>query len=351
MSPEFGYCFASDNTAPATPETMHALLCANAALAEASYGADSVTAKAESLFRELFETDCSVYFCFTGTGANALCISAMRKSYESVYCAPEAHLERDETAAPEFFAQGLKLHLAGNAAGDKVSIAAMNEWQARNRGVHTAQPKVISLTQATELGTLYDLAELDALHHYASSHGLRIHMDGARFTNAVAALGVAPAELTWKRGVAALCFGGTKNGLGLSEAIVIFDPELAHQFAHRRKQSGQLASKMRLLSAPWLPAIGEGWGLKRAAHANAMASRLAGGLQGLGLRLAFPCQINGVFVCLPQPVVSALSALGWHFYQFMAPDVYRFMCAWSTTESMVDRLLDDFRRSLPSAGA
>jgi threonine aldolase len=341
------YAFASDNTAAATPEALHALIEANQLGRLPSYGSDEqVSQRAERMLAELFETDCKVFFTFTGSASNALSIAALRKPYESVFCTAEAHLEKDEAAAPELFAQGLKLHLVGDARGDKLSIPAMQQVLAGNRGVHSAQPRIISLTQATELGTLYSLSELDALRDFAQSRGLRLHMDGARFANAVAALQVSPAELTWKRGIDILCLGGTKNGIGLSEAVVIFDPVVAAEFGWRRKQGGQLASRMRWLAAPWLGALREGRWLQRAAHANQMARHLAHALQQRGLQLAFENQANGVFVHLPATLAQALERDDWHFYKFFEPDVYRFMCAWDTEQAAIDALLDGMDAAL-----
>lgn len=343
----FAYAFASDNTAPATPEAMAALLAANAYAQLPSYGTDAqITRQAQDAVSTLFERDCAVFFVFSGTAANALAIGALRKPWESVFCTGESHLEKDETAAPEFYAQGLKLHLTATQRGDKLSIPAMRTVLAGNRGVHSAQPRVLSITQSTELGTLYSPSELDQLAQFAREHRLRIHMDGARFANAVVASGLSPAALTWQKGVDILCFGGTKNGTGLSEAVVIFDPAIAAEFGWRRKQGGQLASKMRLLAAPWLGALqGEHW-LRRARAANAAAAELARQFQQLGLRLAFPREVNGVFVHLPAVAAAALEADGWHVYKFFEPDVYRFMCAWNTSEEALAALCTALERAL-----
>jgi threonine aldolase len=340
MNNPYAYAFASDNTAPATPEAIQALIEANQIGRIPSYGSDEqVSQQAQRAVSELFECDCSVFFTFTGSASNALSIAAMRKPFESVFCTAEAHLEKDEAAAPEFFAQGLKLHLVSDARGDKLSIPAMHAMLAANRGVHSPQPRIISLTQATELGTLYSISELDELAEFARANQLRLHMDGARFANAVAALGVSPAELTWKRGVDILCFGGTKNGIGLSESVVIFDKTIAAEFGWRRKQGGQLASRMRWLAAPWLGALANGRWLDRAAHANSMAAALTEALQQRGYQLAFPRQANGVFVHLPATVAHTLQAADWHFYKFFEPDVYRFMCGWDTDTAAIAALL------------
>ena len=205
-------------------------------------------------------------------------------------------------------------------------------------------PRVVTLTQATEVGTVYRPAEVAAIAELAHAHGLRVHMDGARFCNAAAALGAAPAEITWRAGVDLLCFGGTKMGLPVGEAVVFFDRRLSEDFAWRCKQAGQLASKMRFLSAPWLGMLEGGAWLHHAAHANAMAQRLAAGLADIpGARLLFPVEANGVFVALPDSVQQGLRDRGWRFYTFIGAGGARLMCAWDTQPESVDALLADLR--------
>lgn len=334
------YVFASDNTAPMTPEALAALGAANELGCLPSYGEDdAVTGAAVRRLREVFETECEVFFVFSGTAANALALSAVCQPYHSVFCHAEAHVEKDEAAAPEFFGRGMKLHLASGEHG-KVSLAAMAETLAQNRGVHSPQPRAVTVTQATELGTVYTPAELGSISEFARRHGLVVHMDGARFANAVASLGCPPADLTWRAGVDVLSLGGTKNGVALSEAVVFFNKDLARDFGWRRKQGGHLASKMRFLAAPWLGALDSGNWLRRAAHANACARRLAAGLLAAGHQLAEPVEANGVFVRLDPATVARIERAGWHFYKFLEPDVYRLMCSWRTTEEEVGRLLD-----------
>jgi threonine aldolase len=200
------------------------------------------------------------------------------------------------------------------------------------------------MTQATEVGTVYQPSEIAAIATLAHQHGLRVHMDGARFANAVASLNVAPAEITWRAGVDVLCFGGTKMGLPIGEAVVFFNRELAEDFAWRCKQAGQLASKMRFLSAPWLGILENAAWLRHASHANAMAKRLAEGLTGLpGVSLMFPVEANGVFAMLPAEVQDKLRSRGWRFYTFIGAGGARFMCAWDTRPETVDTLLADLR--------
>ncbi|MBX3633774.1 MAG: low specificity L-threonine aldolase, partial [Simplicispira sp.] len=284
-----------------------------------------------------------VYFVFNGTAANSLALASLCQSYHSVICHELAHVETDECGGPEFFSNGSKLLPVGGAGG-KLTPAAVQEVITRRSDIHFPKPRVVTLTQATEVGTVYRPDEVAAVAELAHARGLRVHMDGARFCNAVASLGVAPADITWRAGVDVLCFGGTKMGLPVGEAVVFFDRTLSEDFAWRCKQAGQLASKMRFLSAPWLGMLeGDAW-LRHAAHANAMAQRLATGLAGIpGARLLFPVEANGVFVALPDKVQGGLRERGWRFYTFIAAGGARLMCAWDTQPESVDALLADLR--------
>lgn len=283
------------------------------------------------------------YFVFNGTAANSLALASLCQSYHSVVCHELAHVETDECGGPEFFSNGSKL-LTVRGAGGKLAPEAVREAVTRRSDIHFPKPRVVTLTQATEVGTVYRPAEVAAVAELAHAHGLRVHMDGARFGNAVAALGVAPAELTWCAGVDVLCFGGTKMGLPVGEAVVFFDRRLSEDFAWRCKQAGQLASKMRFLSAPWLGMLEDSAWLRHAGHANAMAQRLAAGLEGIpGAKLLFPVDANGVFVALPDSVQQGLRTRGWRFYTFIAAGGARFMCAWDTQPESVDALLADLR--------
>jgi len=345
VQPSADYTFASDNTAGICPEAMAALAAANAGRSP-GYGDDTWTAGARAQVQQLFETDCEVFFVFNGTAANALALAALCRSYQGILCHQAAHLEVDECGAPEFFTGGSKVvPLAG--AHCKLTPAAIEEAAGRGHGVHYPHPGALSITQATEFGTLYQPGEIRALSAVARRHGLALHMDGARFANAVAALapqGVSPADLTWRAGVDVLSFGGTKNGMLTTEAVVFFNHALARDFAYRVKQSGQLASKMRFAAAQWTALLREGAWLRHAAHANAMARRLAAGLEGLpGVRLLFPVEANGVFVDLTPALVAGLTARGWQFYKFVGEHGYRFMGSWATTPEQVDALLADAR--------
>jgi threonine aldolase len=345
MHNHHAYAFASDNTAPATPEAMQALLAANQHAQLPSYGADAITEQAAAALRDYFEApDAEVFFVFAGTAANSLAISSLRRSFESVFCTHEAHIEKDESAAPEFFAQGLKLHLVGDARGDKIDLAACARVLAGNRGMHSAQPRVMSITQSSEFGTCYRVDELKSLRAFCDQHALHLHMDGARFANALASTGATPAELSWKAGVDVLSLGGTKNGVCASEVLIYFKPELARGVLNLRKQGGQLLSKMRFLSAPWLGALPHF--IARAQHANSCAAKLAAGIQTLGFELAFPVEVNGIFVHMPDGIVEKLHQRGWHFYKFLEPDVHRLMCAWNTEAAAITAFLADLEQCL-----
>ena len=334
--------FASDNYAGICPEALQALIAANAGHAPA-YGDDEWTRRVSDRLRELFATECDVYFVFNGTAANSLSLASLCQSYHSVICHELAHVATDECGGPEFFSNGSKL-LPAKGEDGKLTPAAVYEVITRRNDIHYPKPRVVTLTQATEVGTVYQPAEITAISELAHKNGLRVHMDGARFANAVASLGVAPADITWRAGVDVLCFGGTKIGLPVGEAVVFFDRTLSEDFAWRCKQAGQLASKMRFLSAPWLGLLeGETW-LRHARHANTMAQRLATGLTAIpGAQLLFPVEANGVFVMLPAVVQEGLRARGWRFYTFIGAGGARFMCAWDTTPESVDSLLSDLR--------
>jgi threonine aldolase len=338
--------FASDNYAGICPEALAAMLEANHGH-EVSYGDDSWTAKAANLIRDVFETRCEVFFVFNGTSANSLSLASLCQPYHSILCHEFAHIETAECGAPEFFSNGAKVLLLPGANG-KIEPAEVHRAVNRRHDLHYPKPRVLSLTQAGEVGTVYSVDELKALTGMARHCGLRVHMDGARFANAVAALGIAPSEITWKVGVDVLCFGGTKNGIAVGEAVVFFDRELAREFDYRCKQGGQLASKMRFLSAPWTGVLKDGAWLKHARHANAMAKRLAAGLRDLpGVKLAFPVESNAVFVKLPATVEKRMHDRGWRFYTgVVTPEESRLMCSWDTTTEDVDRFVAELRERL-----
>jgi threonine aldolase len=336
------FAFASDNTAGVCPAALAALNDANAGRVP-SYGDDALTAQAREAFAAVFERACDVFFVFNGTAANALALAALCERHHAVLCHAFSHVETDECGAPEFFTGGSKLlPIAGEHA--KLTPALLEPVLHRGHGVHFPKIRALSLTQSTELGTVYTPDEVRALCEFAHARGLAVHMDGARFANAAAALqarGFSPADVTWRAGVDVLCFGGTKNGLLTTEAVVFFNAELAREFDYRVKQSGQLASKQRFASAQWLALLRDGGWLRNGAHANRQARRLADGLRALGFTLVAPTEANGVFVELPPRVFAALEARGWHFYKFIGDHGYRLMCSWETGDEDVAAFLAD----------
>jgi threonine aldolase len=334
--------FASDNYSGMCPEVLEYVLQANHGHAPA-YGNDRWTQKATDLFRDLFEIDCEVFFVFNGTAANSLALASLCQSYHSVICHEMAHIETDECGAPEFASNGSKL-LLGKGAQGKLSVASIESIVTKRNDIHYPKPKVISVTQATEVGTLYTIDELLAIRDLAQQHHLKIHMDGARFANAVAAMGKTPAELTWKSGVDVLCFCGTKNGMAMGEAILFFNRQLAEDFDYRCKQAGQLASKMRFISAPWLGLLETGAWLRNAEHANQSAAYLERQLLTIdGIEIMFPRQANAVFVKIPEPVIQALYHKQWQFYTFIGAEGVRLMCSWNSTKARIDQLVTDIR--------
>ena len=348
-SPAERYDFASDNTAAICPPAWAALEEANAA-AEISYGDDKWTRRVIELVREIFETDCEVFLVFNGTAANALALAHLCRSYHGVICYERAHCQTDECGAPEFFSGGAKLILASGPNG-KLDLNHVDAALARHPDVHSSKPRALSLTQATEFGTVYQRDEIAAITEFARQHSLFVHMDGARFANAVAALDCSPKSITWNLGVDVLCFGGTKNGTASGELVIFFNKELAHEFDYRAKQGGQLASKMRFLAAPWVGLLQGGAWIENARRSNSSAKLLAHKLGAvLGSDPVFPCEASAAFFRMPESLVARLHERGWHFYKFLEPDVYRLMCAWSTTERQIDEFVADVRNSLAGKG-
>ncbi len=329
--------FASDNYSGICPEAWEAMRAANEGHAP-SYGEDDWTQRASDLMRELFETDCEVFFTFNGTAANALALASLCQSYHSILCHQASHVETDECGAPEFFSNGTKVLLV-EGDGGKVDLNGVERMVTRRSDIHYPKPRVLSLTQSTELGTVYTIDDLAAAMEAAKRLGLRIHMDGARFANAIASLDVAPKEITWQMDVDVLCFGGTKNGMAVGDAVVFFNRGLAEEFGYRCKQAGQLASKMRYLAAPWVTMIESGAWLENARRANQMAASLADRLvQVPGVELMHPVEANGVFVRLPDQAAAALENDGWRFYSFIG-NAARFMTSWDTNEHDIDALI------------
>ena len=348
--------FASDNAAGASPAILAAVVAANAGTASA-YGADDLTRAAESALSVLFEREVAAFLVSTGTAANALAIGALTPPWGATLCHRWSHLANDECGAPEFFAGGAKLLSVEGKAG-KVTPSTLADALARApRDVpRQSRPSVLSLSQATEAGTLYTLAELAALTHLARRHVLAVHMDGARFANAVVALGCTPAEMTWRAGIDVLSLGASKNGAFACEAVIFFDVAHADGFAHQRKRAGHTLAKGRFLGAQmcaWLE--GEHWRLL-ATHANTQARRLALGLAACaGVRLAVPCEANEVFALMPRAFVQRLREAGAVFYDWSAEtlggppphadeDVIRLVTSFATDPADVDRFLATIRQ-------
>ena len=332
--------FASDNTAPICPEALAALQEANTDYA-AAYGEDRWTARVCNRIREIFETDCDVYFVFTGTAANALALAQVCESFRSIICHQNAHIQTDECGAPEFFTGGSKLLLVGGGNG-KIDNGQTKRLLARANELHSHKPGAISISQATEFGTVYTREEIATITDIARANQLLLHMDGARFANAVVSLNCAPRTITWEVGVDVLCFGATKNGLAAGELVIFFNKKISREFDNRVKQAGQLGSKMRFLAAPWIGLLaGDVW-LRNARHANRAAHQLAHYLQRkANVEVVFPVEANAVFVRMNDEVVRGIQARGWRFYKFIEPDVYRLMCSWATTESDIGDFIRD----------
>jgi threonine aldolase len=342
--------FASDNYAGICPEALQAMVDANAGH-QSSYGNDAWTRKAADAIREVFETDCEVFFVFNGTSANSLSLASLCQSYNSALCHELAHLESAECGAPEFFSNGAKVLLLQGAHA-KIDPIGVDHAVNKRSDIHYPKPRVLSLTQPTEVGSIYSLKELKTLTGAAKKFGLRVHMDGARFANAVVALKVKPKDLTWKAGVDVLSLGGTKNGLAVGEAVVFFNHDLARDFDYRCKQGGQLASKMRFLSAPWVGVLRNDAWLKHAGHANEMAKRLESRIRKLDprqerIRIVHPVDSNAVFAKMPDDVVQKMYKAGWKFYTHVGTEgEARLMCAWDTTAQDVDDFAADLQRAI-----
>ncbi len=333
--------FASDNTSGICPEAWEAMTRANRDYAT-SYGTDLWTERASDMLRDLFDAPrAEVFFVFNGTAANSLALASCCQSYHSVICHEHAHIVNDECGAPEFFSNGTKL-LTADGHNGKLGPEAIAHLALKRTDIHYPKPRVVSLTQSTELGTVYQVTELAAICEITTQHDLAVQMDGARFTNAVASLGVKPKAIAWEAGIDVLCLGGTKLGLAGCEAVIFFNRGLAREFDYRCKQAGQLASKMRFLAAGWVGVLENGTWLRHAAHANRCATKLALRFEKeAGLPAAYPVEANAAFIALPDYLLRGLHERGWQVYNFIAGDIVRFMCSWQTAEADIDALLAD----------
>lgn len=336
---------ASDNTAGVCPESLAEMEKANVEAVPA-YGEDVWTKRVCDRIREIFETDCDVYLVFNGTAANALALAQLCQSYQSLICHKLAHIQTDECGAPEFFTKGSRLLLVDGANG-KIALDGAKAVLAEQHELHSHKPRVISITQATEVGTVYTLDEIAAVSEFAKARDLLVHMDGARFANAVASLNCAPKDITWKLGVDVLCFGGTKNGALAGELVIFFKRDLARDFDYRAKQAGQLGSKMRFLAAGWMGLLTNDTWRRNAAYANDAARKLAEHLRAeANLKPVFPIESNAVFLRLNDPLVAGIQALGWNFYKFIEPDIYRLMCSWETAEETMEEFVADAKSAM-----
>lgn len=332
--------FCSDNATGVSPEIMAAIAAANCG-AVMSYGDDEYTQRLQVKFSDLFETSVTVFPVATGSAANALALAVMAPVYGAVYCHQDSHINLDECGAPEFFTGGAKLV---TLTGSHAKIEADNLEKSLDKAgagvVHHVQPAAVSITQATEAGTVYHPAEIARISEVVRRHNLHLHMDGARFANAVASLGCSPADVTWRAGVDVLSFGATKNGAMAAEAVVFFNQELARTFPFYRKRSGHLFSKMRFLSAQLEAYITDGLWLKNASHANQMAAQLAQGLASIeGVNFCHPVAANEIFMQLPESVIAGVLGEGFQFYRWDKCTV-RLVTAFNTREEDVMALVE-----------
>ncbi len=339
--------FASDNVTPACAEVLQAIVTANAGI-QMSYGSDEYSCRLKDKLSEVFETDLEVFPTVTGTASNALALAALTPSYGKIYCHELAHINTDECGAPEHFTGGAKLI---DMQGDhgKISAQTLQENIYGRGNVHHAQPATVSITQACESGCVYQLDEITAISETAHAHGLNLHMDGARFANALVSLDVSPATMTWKSGVDVLSFGGTKNGCLAAEVVIFFNTELVKDFAYLHKRSGQLLSKMRFVAAQLEAYLSNDVWLRNARHANAMAKQLSHGLARIpSIELAYPTQSNEVFAHIPQPTIESLNNEGFALnVEELDGSAIRFVTAWNTDVADINRLLSSILKVTP----
>jgi len=353
--------FASDNTAGVSAPILEAIHAANAGAASA-YGTDPLTAEAERRLSDIFETEIAGFLVATGTAANALALAALAPPWGAVLCHAQAHVNEDECGAPELFSGGAKLvGIPGEAGKITPQELAATLGTFPRGNVHRVQPAALSLSQATEAGTIYSPPEIAELAKIAHDAGLSVHMDGARFANALVTLGCTPAEMSRKAGVDILSFGATKNGALACEALIFFDPAEAASLPFQRKRSGHTLSKGRFLGAQMCAYLEHGHWLGLAKTANAQARRLAEGLSAIpGARLPWPTQANEIFAVLPRRIDTALKAAGVLYYEWPFPlagetsappgkdEVFvRLVCSFATQEAEVERFLAVAREAHP----
>jgi threonine aldolase len=342
--------FASDNVYGVDPRILKAMVAANDRLTDVSYCHDDDSKRVEERLSQVFEKEVKAFLVINGTGANSLALSAMCPPYGGVLCHEGSHINTDECNAPEMFTGGAKLvTMAGQ--GNKLTPSTIeSRLQQFMHGEHGAKLSALSITNATELGTIYSVKEIRALTELVKPKGIKVHMDGARFANALVSLGCTPAEMTWKAGVDVLSFGGTKNGGMLLEAVVFFDTGLADDFLYRRKRAGQLVSKGRYLSAQMLAYLQDDVWLPNARRANGLAQDLAKGLQQSNrVRLSNPVEANEVFAIMPRATFDAVQATGAHFYEWpmeglAADEIHcRFVLSFATPAPHIAQFLELMR--------
>jgi threonine aldolase len=343
--------FGSDNVVGASPKVIDAIVAANGG-AMASYGDDDLAKGVEKQLGDIFETDVSVLLMATGTAANGLALACMTPAWGEIFCHHDAHVMTDECGGPEQWTGGAKITPLPGVGGKLTPDVLKAALEAPRRGIHSVKPASLSLTNLTECGTAYTPDETKALTAIAKHHGLGVHLDGARFTNALVGAKATPAELTWKSGVDVLCLGATKNGALAAEAIIFFDKALAETAHYRRMRGGHLLSKGRLLSSQFKGWLADDHWLTLARTANAAAARLAAGIrQQNAMRLAWPVNGNELFIVMPESTEQKLLAQGFKFYRWRHEAVAdgekptgdevlcRFVCSWQTTDAMVDQFL------------
>lgn len=340
--------FASDNAGPVPQQVLDAIAAANTGY-QSAYGADTIMDEVRAQIRDIFEApEAAIYLVATGTAANSLALATLTQPFQTVFCTPVAHIHEDECNAPEFYSGGAKLTLVGQS--EKFDLAELRQAieTEESRGVHGPQRGPISLTQVTEKGTVYSVEEIRAITDLAHSFGLPVHLDGARFANALVALDCSAAEMTWKAGIDAVSFGGTKNGLMGVEAVIFFDPKHAWEFELRRKRGAHLFSKHRYLSAQMQAYLKDGLWLELAAKANANAAYLAEGLRKIqAAEFVYEPAANLMFVRLPRAYHQAAQSRGAMYYLWDGeldgdPNeiiTARFVCDWSLDLDQIDRFL------------
>ena len=332
--------FASDNVTGACPEVMDAVVAANSGIAT-SYGDDEWSSRLQTKLSEIFETDVEVFLAVSGTASNALALSALAPVFGKIYCHELSHINTDECGAPELFTGGAKL-IPMRSSNGRIKANELAETIRGSGNVHVTQPSVVSITQSCETGTVYQLDEIKAISKIARKHKMSVHMDGARFANALVSLDVSPAEMTWKSGVDVLTLGGTKNGCLAAEAIIFFKPNMVGNFPYLHKRSGQLLSKMRFISSQLEAYVTDDLWIRNAQHSNSMAKILSEGLNAFSnIELAYPTQSNEVFVNLPRELIDYLNNAGYDINEEeLDGKAVRFVTAWNSELKDVDRLLE-----------